>query len=331
MKSRSKKHDCYDKEGNYKDRLSELPDEILVNILSFLPIRCAVRTVLLRRFGKLWTLLRTLKFSYSEEERFISYVMKYHKSPTIDKLEFFWIYEHPKEELMKWIILGLRKKTRVLSIQGNPVSTNIFLPPRVFRSQCLVSLALTGSLIKLPRRVFMGSLKKLDIAHVSVSDEDFKVLVSGCPCLRELIVLFPHGLQQLHFTSPSIEKLELDLLIDLGTALDRHYSLDCPNLKILHIDEVYIDNLQVIDVSSVRQAIITYCHTSEDEPDQDHFEILLDKFRNAHVFRLGPNKTYMVSCCFSSPVLSCKEACIMVYFGFLILFLVQVSFFCDDK
>jgi len=48
--------------GSSRERLSELPDGVLVHILSFLPTVDAVRTVL-GRFGNLWTLVHSLYFS----------------------------------------------------------------------------------------------------------------------------------------------------------------------------------------------------------------------------------------------------------------------------
>ncbi|KAK9757590.1 hypothetical protein RND81_01G172700 [Saponaria officinalis] len=47
---------------NCKDRLSELPDEVIVHILSFLPTVDAIRTMLIRCFRNLWTFVPTLKF-----------------------------------------------------------------------------------------------------------------------------------------------------------------------------------------------------------------------------------------------------------------------------
>ncbi|XP_074270818.1 uncharacterized protein LOC141594721 [Silene latifolia] len=49
-----------------RDRLSEMPDEIIINILSCMPTIDAVRTVLLRRFGNLWTFVHSLKFYMDE-------------------------------------------------------------------------------------------------------------------------------------------------------------------------------------------------------------------------------------------------------------------------
>ncbi|XP_074302810.1 F-box/FBD/LRR-repeat protein At2g04230-like [Silene latifolia] len=48
------------------DRLSEMPDQVIVHILSFTPTQDAVRTMLLRRFGNLWTMLPLLIFDFND-------------------------------------------------------------------------------------------------------------------------------------------------------------------------------------------------------------------------------------------------------------------------
>ncbi|KAL2927392.1 hypothetical protein RDABS01_022677 [Bienertia sinuspersici] len=164
MNSSSKKHKVFDQQGIDRDRLSELPDEILLHILSFLPIRDAVRTILLRRFGKLWTSLRTLTYHFKKGGEFISNVMKYHKSPTIDKVEIREKFGPFKEELMKFLNFGLRKKTKVLAIHYDDFVA--FSVPRiVFRNQCIVSLHLSNVSLGFNRKtqLHMGSLRKLEL------------------------------------------------------------------------------------------------------------------------------------------------------------------------
>ncbi|XP_074307291.1 F-box/FBD/LRR-repeat protein At2g04230-like isoform X2 [Silene latifolia] len=48
------------------DRLSEMPDQVIVHILSCMPTRDAVKTMLLRRFGNLWTMLPALSFDFDD-------------------------------------------------------------------------------------------------------------------------------------------------------------------------------------------------------------------------------------------------------------------------
>ncbi|KAL8468817.1 hypothetical protein ACS0TY_031861 [Phlomoides rotata] len=88
-----------------KDFISQLPDEILVHILSFLPIKDAISTAFLRRFGTLWHQIPVLDFGkcvyrYFEDldpgqdetslnlRKFIRHLLSLHESPTLDKLRF---------------------------------------------------------------------------------------------------------------------------------------------------------------------------------------------------------------------------------------------------
>lgn len=86
-----------------QDRISRLPDSVLVHILSLLPTSDAVKTVLVPRFRHLWTSIDTLSFSeclyhdcsdknYDDgpvyEDRFLNFVhhvLILHESMTIYK------------------------------------------------------------------------------------------------------------------------------------------------------------------------------------------------------------------------------------------------------
>lgn len=57
----------------YCDRVSDLPDEILVSILSLLTMREAVATCILsRRWRNMWTRSRSLKFDVSNRAKTMS-------------------------------------------------------------------------------------------------------------------------------------------------------------------------------------------------------------------------------------------------------------------
>lgn len=83
-----------------RDAISNLPDTVLLHILSFPPTRDAVRTVMVPRFRYLWTCTHHLSFDhcpYHEckkletalkfNDRFVNYtdhVLTLHESPVID-------------------------------------------------------------------------------------------------------------------------------------------------------------------------------------------------------------------------------------------------------
>ncbi|XP_074270815.1 uncharacterized protein LOC141594719 [Silene latifolia] len=86
-----------------RDRLSEMPDEIIINILSCMPTIDAVRTVLLRRFGNLWTFVHSLKFYMDEylaifqDDSPISDMDDYYDSPISDMDDDY--YDSPLSDM----------------------------------------------------------------------------------------------------------------------------------------------------------------------------------------------------------------------------------------
>ncbi|XP_074271000.1 F-box/FBD/LRR-repeat protein At5g56420-like [Silene latifolia] len=64
MESMSKKSRFCKSNDGIEDRLSGLPDEVIVHILSLMPTLDAVTTMLLRRFRNLWTLVPALHFDF---------------------------------------------------------------------------------------------------------------------------------------------------------------------------------------------------------------------------------------------------------------------------
>ncbi|XP_074270811.1 FBD-associated F-box protein At4g13985-like [Silene latifolia] len=86
-----------------QDRLSELPDDVIINILSCLPTIDAVRTVLLRRFGNLWTFVHSLKFYMDEylaifqDDSPISDMDDYYDSPISDMDDDY--YDSPLSDM----------------------------------------------------------------------------------------------------------------------------------------------------------------------------------------------------------------------------------------
>ncbi|KAL0312441.1 UNVERIFIED_CONTAM: putative F-box/FBD/LRR-repeat protein [Sesamum radiatum] len=93
-----------------KDFISYLPDPILVHILSFLPLRDAIKTVLFRQFGNLWISMPVLDLDnclYHEYEDYdflldcdydnfmdvIHQVCNHHNNTTLDKLHLKLCFE----------------------------------------------------------------------------------------------------------------------------------------------------------------------------------------------------------------------------------------------
>ncbi|XP_074270799.1 putative F-box/LRR-repeat protein At5g41630 [Silene latifolia] len=267
------KHICSSKED--RDRLSELPDEVIINILSCMPTIDAVRTVLLRRFGNLWTFIHTLNFDYAEFRdklgtkgntqhkwfcRFIHNVLMLHQNLSINTFDLCIEFDKAAvDDLREWFRFALDRQAKEIRLSGEiydaefNIDCSSMLPN--LTSQFLVTLDLMYCDLEGELQVNLGSLKKLSLYWVDMSDEIFERFISGCPSLQELVIENPYWTNDLSFSAPNIAKLSLFLTCDIQ--LSYPFSLNFPNLKSLYL-EIDFWELNIIDVSSVRDIYVKY-------------------------------------------------------------------------
>ncbi|KAK9706521.1 hypothetical protein RND81_07G131900 [Saponaria officinalis] len=183
---------------NCTDRLSELPDEVIVHILSFLPNVDVVRTMLLRRFRNVWTFVPTLRFdlhayTYGMIRLDLCSKCSDHKGPTIDtfrisinKFDDDLFVQDVIDDVQMWVIFAIDKGVKNLDFGIS--SYDDILPRCVYTSQSLVTLSLSEVKLEDQTQVHLGSLRKLSLYCVHGSDQAFERLISGCPSLLKLII-----------------------------------------------------------------------------------------------------------------------------------------------
>ncbi|XP_074272661.1 F-box/FBD/LRR-repeat protein At5g56420-like [Silene latifolia] len=291
-----------------RDRLSEMPDEVLVHILSCMPTLDAVRTVLLRRFGNLWTLIHTLKFDIreflhdfyvhwesNEPDQFYLFtrnVLLLHKRLSIEKFHLCVEFDSANDrikaanDIKMWLRFALDRQAKEIKICDKSdvwLASSSILPS--FSSQSLVMLKLDNCEIEPQLQVKLGYLKKLLLDHVKLCDEAFQQFISGCPSLQELGIVNPTWLKKLSFHAPNIGKLSC-VLTD-GSARDNPLLIDCPNLKSLDL-EVDGKPPEIIDVSSLRDIFIKkFMYAIDDYDERTMHKMFLGKFEGTEVLRLS--------------------------------------------
>ncbi|XLT07776.1 hypothetical protein HN51_053569 [Arachis hypogaea] len=182
-----------------RDVISRLPDEILCNILSFLPTRTSVATsVLSRRWRYLWKKVHVLDlnddFLYTPErshkeaqERFLIFLNKFEllRRP-IRKFHLSCrVGDYGYNDRFDWIDYVITRVSELhFSMRTDGESHDLHEP---FYSTSLVSLVLDGNInISLEdfdpthSESIFPSLKNLEL-HVNYVD--LNVLLSGCPAL----------------------------------------------------------------------------------------------------------------------------------------------------
>ncbi|KAH9615070.1 hypothetical protein KSS87_007572 [Heliosperma pusillum] len=271
------------------DRLSEMPDQVLVHILSLMPTRDAVRTVLIRRFGYLWTMVHFISFDFNEHyaipcydadadddaydkerrlmsaafsrfARFVRNVLMFHRRSTIDSFyldigEYKCDHVDPCliDDVHLWLKFAIDREVKHLSFTCDFID-EFALPRCIFTSQSLDTLTIFGSLFEMHEhqpQLHMGALRILSLVGVQGSNEAFNQLISACPSLQELEIYNAVGLRDLNITAPSAIRLDLTI----ADVRDGPFTLNCPHVEILDIGVCVWGPsilLDVIDVSSLQ-------------------------------------------------------------------------------
>ncbi|CAA0392737.1 unnamed protein product [Arabidopsis thaliana] len=249
------------------DKTSQLPDELLVKVLSFLPTKDAVRTSLLSmRWKSLWMWLPKLEYDfrhYSVSEgqglaRFITLSLLGHKAPAIEslslKLRYGAIGSIKPEDIYLWVSLAVHdSNVRELSLKLCTFAERpTKLPKSLYKCKSIVILKLKDEiLVDVPRKVCLPSLKTLFLGRVTYSDEDsLHRLLSNCPVLEDLVVERDRidNLGKLSVVVKSLQRLTL--------------KMSCP----CHLDGIMMNtpSLKYLKVTDERQE-----SDSDNESDSD--------------------------------------------------------------
>ncbi|CAN7032136.1 unnamed protein product [Brassica oleracea var. botrytis] len=214
------------------DKISRLPDELLVKVLTFLPTKEAVSSsILSKRWEHIWKWLPKLEYDdqhYSESERkrlrcFIVRSLPLHKAHVIESLRLKLSNSHYfKPQVIKWIVAtAVSRNVRELDISYSsyPEKLNT-LPSNLYTSKSLVVLKLSDwILLAVPPMVCLPSLKTLQLQQVAYfNEESLQRLLSNCPALEELKVDIWKDDNTRKFTIivPSLQRLSLFIPFDYG-------------------------------------------------------------------------------------------------------------------
>ncbi|ESQ56156.1 hypothetical protein EUTSA_v10027344mg [Eutrema salsugineum] len=192
------------------DRISNLSDDLLLKIVSSLPTKDVVSTmILLKRWRFLWTMVSKLYFcdsfvlDHSTYIRFRNYVdrsMLLRRGPVLETLKFDVGPCCNTIDMSRWILTGIVQDVRELEIihfeeeyfeEHRP--RPIRLQKTLYTYEKLEVLKLSYSiLLDVPVDVCFPSLKTLHLICVEYKTRDSPMcrLLSGCPVLEDLYLSF---------------------------------------------------------------------------------------------------------------------------------------------
>ncbi|KAI4356395.1 hypothetical protein L6164_000422 [Bauhinia variegata] len=250
------------------DRISELPDDLLCHILSYLPTRDVIRTsILSNRWRSVWTLVPVLNFDYAEipNERFIecvnSTLIQRDRQP-IKKLSLKFSYTCYNLALVE----ACGKAALHCKVEHFELLSFRRMPPRVLTCRTIVVLILREIYLPIPvsnSSIYLPMLKTLCLERVGfgyTNSNDIIKLLRGCPILEQLklirLMISPLEVTS-HVHLPMLKSLHLDddflKLFDGFPVLEQLKLITSfhrveitslvhhlPMLKTLHLSGVYL-------------------------------------------------------------------------------------------
>ncbi|KAK7354459.1 hypothetical protein VNO80_19923 [Phaseolus coccineus] len=232
---------------NEEDRLSALPDGVLLHIMEFLPTIQAVKSsVLSKRWKNLWKSLTTLSFRFfngiRKYNRYVSHVLsnRDHSVSLHNLYLSVFISTAPKllNDAIKYAALHHLQKLKLSIDYKFKEIPNSFVP-LIFNCKCLTFLDLfissSRSSLILPPSLLLPSLETLHLSNVTftVIDNDCVEPFSTCTSLTTLVLrhsMHYQSAQTLCISSPSISTLKLENMVHTHSFIPK-IVLSVPNLS----------------------------------------------------------------------------------------------------
>ncbi|KAL3511214.1 hypothetical protein ACH5RR_030615 [Cinchona calisaya] len=203
-----------------KDRISELPDEILASIVSLLTMKEAGRTsVVSRRWIEIWKFYNgDLDFDgsstlarYAREgnmggagiawyRSWVDQVLNSHKGLEIEKFkDRYGLEKRHKDDIDRWITFAMGKNIKELDLNLYSFSGGYYEHAYSFPSSLLSPLAVSN----------LNNLTRLCLASVDITEEGIAYFLANCSSLQKLIVRCAMSLVNLKINSHSLRFLEV--------------------------------------------------------------------------------------------------------------------------
>ncbi|KAI3454363.1 hypothetical protein Pfo_011026 [Paulownia fortunei] len=239
------------------DRISMLPDELLVFILSFLPLKEATATSILScRWRYLWTFMPILDFDGTESllkvelaktgrqalldkerwkyVRWVNHVLSLHNNSTIEELRvLFTLAKTHKRSIEKWLRYALARKVQRLelnltddgSMRSRKYDEYYTFPYKLLRTDkgsFSNRSQPTSWSMRQSNSIDFKYLKRISMNYVNVNGEALEFFLCNCPLLEHLSVSQSRELLSVKISGPfhSLKRLKISL---------------CPNLKSVEI------------------------------------------------------------------------------------------------
>lgn len=268
------------------DRLSDLPDALLVKILSLLPTKQVVSTMLLsKRWQFLWMFVSRLDYSDDEDMfrdgrflRFLYSSLLLHQAKVLESFSLKLGRNSGDIDLGVCVTPAVNRSVREMVIEIDAASSTeaeFILPRSLYTggSRMLVTLKLQNAVLAdaSSETVSFPSLKTLSLVSMKYPGDEFiRRLLSSCPVLEDLFVVKCRGdnVACLVVRVASLKFLTLRSQADVDSTVDYHQGLvlDVPSLEFLEIVD-YTDGFCIVE-NSMPKVVEAHLDVTYTQPQQ---------------------------------------------------------------
>ncbi|XP_012480715.2 putative F-box protein At1g58310 [Gossypium raimondii] len=260
-----------------EDRISSFPDYILCHILSFLPIKEAVRTsIISTKWRYLFASISTIEFdrcllsgltdrNVDSFKNFVDRLLKFPDQVSLDCFRLSdgisWNDEDHDFDVSGWIFAALCRRVKEIDFHLDYLGDVLTLPAVLFTYHSLVTLKLNaeGSKIEVPSDVCLGNLKTLQLRNSVVDGDSIHRLISNCHVLEDLafIECFLAYAGALNIQTPSLKRLVLDF--DVVEYRDFNYVvvINAPNLVYFQYTDAVAEGYALSNMKSLEKSDIS--------------------------------------------------------------------------
>ncbi|XP_016444914.1 F-box protein At5g03100-like [Nicotiana tabacum] len=285
------------------DRLSDLPDAILLHILSMLwnPKEVVRSSVLSKRWQFLWksvpiSLDFETSFGYSEKgiRDFVGSVNReLHYWRSFEKIRKFRVSLYTyKKSYIKDIDLWIHFATKVANVEDFTLEIRFGgdlyeFPQFAYKNTSLRNLDLRGCNLSPPGSVNWSRLVSLSLGDLELTDGIMGEVLSGCPNLECLELDSVSGIHRLEISSVKLRELSIREYLN-------ELEILAPYIQTLQILGICPDiNLQQRNAASLVTAVLyltAHFEDGEDDLEEEcsYFKELLHSVAHVENLELGP-------------------------------------------
>ncbi|CAF2102250.1 unnamed protein product [Brassica napus] len=251
-----------------EDRISALHDDLLLKILSEIPTKDVVTTMVLsKRWSLVWTMVPKLEYKDTRKEgdKSVWYLLdkslQLHKATVLESLHIQVERQFCDDtDVGKCVSYAVDHKVRELALILPSQPKILQLPSNVYTSKTLVKLTLSCRtlVVDVPSLPCLPSLLTLVLLNVVYKDQNSHVrLLSNCPALRHLEVQRNKSDNVTRFIV-KVPSLKSFTYMQIDERAARSFVLDSPGLRLLTLGDPYGDLDSIQNMPHLEWA--TVCH-----------------------------------------------------------------------